>query len=237
MEEKDRYMGQDSLYGTGAQTQTVNENYGNQTDMSYENQRMSGTQRNTDYDIRQMSGTQRDMGYDAGTVNGSYENSMNQNGGNSYGGNGSQYTGSYGNQNFGNSYYGNQGYGGQGTPQYPYGTNKPDPGNGFGIASLILGIVSFLLFCTCMNWITGILAVIFGIVQIAKGGQKGLAIGGIVSAAISMLLCLILYFFLGIASYKDYYDYYDYYHYNTYEEDPYQEMYPAVPGQGVFEEL
>ena len=45
-------------------------------------------------------------------------------------------------------------------------------GRGYGIASLILGIVSVLLFCTCINWVTGILAIIFGIIQITKIRSK-----------------------------------------------------------------
>lgn len=85
---------------------------------------------------------------------------------------------------------------------------------GFGIASLVLGILSILLFCTCINWLTGILAIIFGIVQLVKGGKKGLAVGGIVTAALSILFTIAFYFLmycLGSESYNDYYDYYDYY--------------------------
>ena len=66
-------------------------------------------------------------------------------------------------------------------------------GRGYGIASLILGIVSVLLFCTCINWVTGILAVIFGIIQITKNKEQGLAIGGIITAAVSMVLSVVLY--------------------------------------------
>lgn len=222
MEEKERYMGQDSLYGTNGQSA---ESYDTQTDMDYGQQTggnyATGNQMNTGYDVRQMNGNQMNTDYDKQQSNDYHGNQMNT---------------SYDGQNDGR--YGNQNYGAQGSPQYSYGTNmrkEPDPGNGFGIASLILGVVSFLLFCTCMNWITGILAIIFGIIQIAKGGQKGLAIGGIVTSAVSMLLCLILYFFVGVASYKDYY--YDYYNYNSYEEAPYQEMYPAEPDQEPFKAL
>ena len=82
----------------------------------------------------------------------------------------------------------------------PYGVNPGMPqqkqkgdGRGYGIASLILGIVSVLLFCTCINWVTGILAIIFGIIQITKNKENGLAIGGIITAAISMVLSVVLY--------------------------------------------
>ena len=77
-------------------------------------------------------------------------------------------------------------------PGMPQQKQKGD-GRGYGIASLILGIVSVLLFCTCINWVTGILAVIFGIIQITKNKEHGLAIGGIITAAVSMLLSVVLY--------------------------------------------
>lgn len=77
-------------------------------------------------------------------------------------------------------------------PGMPQHKQKGD-GRGYGIASLILGIVSVLLFCTCINWVTGILAIIFGIIQITKNKEHGLAIGGIITAAISMVFSVVLY--------------------------------------------
>ena len=77
-------------------------------------------------------------------------------------------------------------------PGMPQQKQKGD-GRGYGIASLILGIVSVLLFCTCINWVTAILAVIFGIIQITKNKEHGLAIGGIITAAVSMVLSVVLY--------------------------------------------
>ena len=104
---------------------------------------------------------------------------------------------------------------------------------GLGIASLVLGIVSLLLFCTCVNWITGILAIIFGIIQIVKNQERGFAIGGILTAGISLILWGILYIalFLGLRSagfdyddlYQYYYDGYDYYddYYDYFDDDYY----------------
>ena len=99
-----------------------------------------------------------------------------------------------------------------GVPPQDFGCNAPPGGGGnmrwqqmppeksesvgFGIASLVLGILSLLLFCTCINWITGILAIIFGIIQIAQSRSKGLAVGGIVTAGLSMLFTVILYIIL-----------------------------------------
>ena len=100
-------------------------------------------------------------------------------------------------------------------PGMPQQKQKGD-GRGYGIASLILGTVSVLLFCTCINWVTGILAIIFGIIQITKNKEHGLAIGGIVTAAISMVFAVILYLAIGLGmadagiTYKDLlYDQYD----------------------------
>lgn len=95
---------------------------------------------------------------------------------------------------------------------------------GFGIASMVLGIISLLLFCTCVNWITGILAIVFGILQLVRGREKGFAIAGIITAALSILLAIILYLSvaMGMAqagiSYDELYDsYYDDYYYDDYD--------------------
>lgn len=107
--------------------------------------------------------------------------------------------------------------------------NTPESGQrgndvGFGIASMILGIVSVLLFCTCLNWITAILAIIFGIIQIVKKKERGFAIAGIITAGISLVLWGVLYMALalgmseaGIDSLEEFYQ--DYY--NGYYDDPY----------------
>ncbi|MDD6194601.1 MAG: DUF4190 domain-containing protein [Lachnospiraceae bacterium] len=76
-------------------------------------------------------------------------------------------------------------------PQYSPAGKKI--GLGFGIASLVLGIVSLLCFCTCINIILAILAIIFGIIQIVSYENKGMAIGGIVTATISIILFVTCY--------------------------------------------
>ena len=95
-------------------------------------------------------------------------------------GQGSQYQG---NQYQNNQYQGNQNQGNQ----YQAQGQKPDS-NTLGILSLIFGIVSLVFFCSCFNIITGIVAIIFGIIQLVghKTG-KGLAIAGIVTAALSIV--------------------------------------------------
>lgn len=104
----------------------------------------------------------------------------------------------YGNP-YGNPYenpYGNQyqynPYGG--TPREPQrGPHGKKMNVGLGIASLVIGIISLMCFCTGLNVILAILAIVFGIVQLATCESKGLAIGGIVMAAISIVLTAITY--------------------------------------------
>ena len=63
---------------------------------------------------------------------------------------------------------------------------------GFGIASLVLGILSLVLYCTCFNLLLAILAIIFGILQLVQtGSPKGMAIAGIVTSCLSILLYVI----------------------------------------------
>lgn len=69
-------------------------------------------------------------------------------------------------------------------PYYPPPYPPPRRGNGFGVASLVLGLIGMLVF----SWIPllnvfigiplGLLAIIFGIVGIATSGSRGGAGGG-----------------------------------------------------------
>lgn len=134
------------------------------------------------------------------------------------------------------NYYGN----GMNNNYYYQEPQRKGNGVGFGITSLVLGIVSLLLFCSCVNWITGILAIIFGIVQITANREHGLAIGGIITAGISLLLNIMFWIFLfwsGVgeqsgnyydyyndSGYDNYYDYYDDYY------DYYNDYYDGLPG-------
>lgn len=64
-------------------------------------------------------------------------------------------------------------------------------GNGFGIASLLLGAVSIALFCSFFNFFTALLGIIFGVVQIRRGSGKGFAIMGIVFSISSVILLMV----------------------------------------------
>ena len=66
------------------------------------------------------------------------------------------------------------------------------PGNGFGIASMILGILSLVLFCTCLNIPLAILSVIFAIVHLNRRvGSGGFAVAGIITSVVSVILTII----------------------------------------------
>ena len=73
----------------------------------------------------------------------------------------------------------------------PTNQNTKDKG-GFAVASLVLGIVSYVV--CCVGPITQILAVIFGIIGI-KSSKKGLAIAGIILGAIGIVSSIVIFIF------------------------------------------
>lgn len=84
-----------------------------------------------------------------------------------------------------------------GTGHFSGQPNNAQPGKGFGIASLVLGILSLVLFWTFLNIPLAIIAVIFGIVHICRRSRGiGLAVGGIVTAIVSVILTVVMVVFL-----------------------------------------
>ena len=72
--------------------------------------------------------------------------------------------------------------------------------NGFGIASMVLGILALVFFCGCINIPLAILSIIFGIILInRKTGSIGFASAGIVTSVISVILTVILIAFVSFA--------------------------------------
>lgn len=102
-----------------------------------------------------------------------------------------------GNTNYTGTYQDSSGsYSYQGTSYQNY-EEPVQESMGFGIASMVLGIISMVLFCTCGNLPLAVLAIIFGIVHLirCKNG-KGFGIAGIVTAALS-----IIFFFVFISEF------------------------------------
>ena len=79
----------------------------------------------------------------------------------------------------------------QGACQQEQPVRKEERNQGFGIASMVLGIISIVLFFAFINLPLAILAVVFGGVQLAKGGQKGMAVAGIITGEIAIFLTVI----------------------------------------------
>jgi hypothetical protein len=82
-----------------------------------------------------------------------------------------------------------------GPPPPPPAPPVAQPTNGMAVASLVLGILSILLFFTVVPpFILGGLGVIFGIIGVSKAGQgapnKGLAIAGLVCGAIGIVAAI-----------------------------------------------
>ena len=69
----------------------------------------------------------------------------------------------------------------------------PSGGRGFGIASMVLGIISLVLFFSFVNIPLAILAIIFGIIQLTRKAPKGMAISGIVMGISSLFLLVIFW--------------------------------------------
>jgi len=72
---------------------------------------------------------------------------------------------------------------------------KKSPAKGFGIAALVLGIVSMVFFWAGINFITAILAIIFGAIYVARRKEygKGFGIAGIILGGISIVIGLIFW--------------------------------------------
>jgi hypothetical protein len=132
----------------------------------------------------------------------------------------------YNRQGYGQQNYDQQGYnyGQQGYDQQYYGQaeqQKPD-NIGFGLTSMILGILSLLLFCSCINYILAILAIIFGIIQLVKYQNRGMAIAGLVTAGLSIILATIMWIGFSTMTIDEdnpFYQYLEEYQYGYGEDD------------------
>lgn len=77
--------------------------------------------------------------------------------------------------------------------QEPYQEPYQPASQAFGIASMIIGIISLVLFCSCINIPLAVVAIIFGIIQLVKkDSSKGAAIAGIITSAVSIILFIIM---------------------------------------------
>ena len=64
-------------------------------------------------------------------------------------------------------------------------------GKGFGVASLVCGVISLTFFCSFINIFTSVLSLAFGVVQLRRGAARGIAIAGIVCSILSVILLVV----------------------------------------------
>ena len=85
-----------------------------------------------------------------------------------------------------------------------YHSSSQPGGNGFGIASMVLGILALVFFCGCINIPLAIISIIFAIIHInRKTGSIGFAIAGMVTSVISVILTVIMivaFMYAGVGS-------------------------------------
>ena len=94
-----------------------------------------------------------------------------------------------------------------GSGSYPsFETTDPNPeiSKGFGIASLVMGILSIVMCCCGVGALFSILGIIFGCIQQRdEYGQKpGQAIAGIITSCIGLLFngfCIVYLFLVGVS--------------------------------------
>ena len=84
-------------------------------------------------------------------------------------------------------------------------------GQGFGIASMVCGIIS-LIGCCGLYYVSipcAIAAIVLGIVQIVKNESKGMAIAGIICGAIGLIISIIIVIaaivFVSSGAYNEFY--------------------------------
>lgn len=68
------------------------------------------------------------------------------------------------------------------------------PSQGFGIASLVCGILALVMCCIwCLSIPLGVVSIVLGILQIQKKTAKGMAIAGIVCSVLGILLSIVVF--------------------------------------------
>lgn len=109
----------------------------------------------------------------------------------------------YNQQPYNQQPYNQQGYPQQSYGQMPYTTPVEVPGRGLGIASLVVGIISLVMFCIFYISIPcAIAGLIMGCIGNSKakaqGLKNGVAVGGIVCSAIGIALAIIFILLIAI---------------------------------------
>lgn len=100
---------------------------------------------------------------------------------------------------------------------------QSEPDRGFGIASLVLGIISLVFFFATLNIPLAVLAIALGVVQLGKKQPKGMAIAGIITGDLAIfftvLMWLLIFLFHSASGsvQSESYSPYDYGYYDQYD--------------------
>lgn len=136
---------------------------------------------------------------DSGAQGYSQQSYNGQSNGSAYGGQSQQ--GSYGQPN-GNASYGGQNQqtplSGYAEPVYhqQYNNYNQEESQGFGIASMICGILALVTCCFwCLCIPLAVVSIVLGIIQISKGTAKGMSIAGIICSAVGLIMTVLLIVF------------------------------------------
>lgn len=80
---------------------------------------------------------------------------------------------------------------------------EPPQSNGMAIAALVVGICSIILaiipIVGFLAWLTSPLAIILGALALRRSVSRGAAIGGIVTGAIGLIICIVWVVAVGAA--------------------------------------
>lgn len=93
------------------------------------------------------------------------------------------------------------------TDQPPQSEYSPAPapstaGQGLGITSLVLGILSLSAIIPIIGmvaWILAPLGLIFGFISLGKPAARGFAIGGLITSALGLIICIMWVVGIGAA--------------------------------------
>ena len=75
--------------------------------------------------------------------------------------------------------------------------NNQNNNEGLGIASMVMGILSFVTGCVGLGFLLAILGLVFGIASQSKS-KNGFAVAGIVTSAIGLISAIPLFLLIGL---------------------------------------
>ncbi len=92
--------------------------------------------------------------------------------------------------------------------QQPQQTAQSGDSNGLGVAALVIGILSAVIALIpifgFISWLLAPLAIILGLIGMQKESGRGLALGGVISGGVGLVICVLwLLAFQGMISWGE----------------------------------